>query len=54
MEFIKRFCGSAVKISKSRHIELFRKCVQSKQRLFFGLLIINKYYTHKMFLPPIL
>ena len=53
IQFIKGLCGAAVKISKLQHIELF-KCVQNKQGLLFSLLIINKYYTPKMVLLPIL
>ena len=51
---MKRLCGLAVKINKLWHIELFKNCVRNKKRLFFGLLIINKYYTPKMCSLPIL
>ena len=43
IEFLKRLCGLAVKISKLRYWELFKMCVQSKQLVilvcFFSLLI---------------
>ena len=32
---LKRLCGITVKISKLRHIELFKKCVQNKQEASF-------------------
>ena len=45
-------CDLAIKISKFRHTELFKTCVQNKQELFFSFFIINQYCTPKCVLKP--